>query len=138
MASAGTGVVLTINGSGFGSSRGNGAVEFQNADDGGQTYVRPLPDAYISWTNTRIQMYIPSITVDQNTVGSGPIRVVTDNGGSAISQDPIILEFAYSNVDYDDKLFSRYWSGRTAAGTIFTSPQVCKAGRPRRRVSAGP
>lgn len=116
VASAGTGVVLTINGSGFGSSRGNGAVEFQNADDGGQTYVRPLPDAYISWTNTRIQMYIPSITVDQNTVGSGPIRVVTDNGGSAISQDPIILEFAYSNVDYDDKSFQPILVGPDGGG----------------------
>ncbi|MFD2999997.1 IPT/TIG domain-containing protein [Pontibacter toksunensis] len=103
--SAGTGVVLTINGSGFGATRGNGAVEFRNADDGGQTFVQPLASSYIFWSDNQIRLYVPSATEDRDTPGSGPIRVVTNDGSVISSTIPIIIEFAYSNVVFDDKTF---------------------------------
>ncbi|GAB3824398.1 hypothetical protein GCM10028895_32690 [Pontibacter rugosus] len=105
VASGGTRTLLTINGSGFGNRRGNGFVEFQNADDGGQTNVKPLPYEYISWSNTRIELYIPSITLDEGTAGSGPIRVTANDGTVAISPQPIVLEFAYSNVSFNNRTF---------------------------------
>ncbi|WP_276498535.1 T9SS type A sorting domain-containing protein [Pontibacter litorisediminis] len=116
VASAGTGVVLTINGTGFGSSRGNGSVEFRNADDGGQTFVKPLPTEYISWTNTQIKMYIPSVMQDEGTAGSGPIRVTTSDGSSFTSVGGITLEFAYSNIDFDDKSFRPVLTDQNGSG----------------------
>ncbi|RIJ37537.1 IPT/TIG domain-containing protein [Pontibacter oryzae] len=105
VASAGTGTILTINGSGFGNSRGNGSVEFRNADDGGQTYVKPLRKEYISWTDRQIRMYIPSITQDGGTAGSGPIRVTASDGSTFVSATSLTLEFAYSNIDLNDTSF---------------------------------
>lgn len=116
VASAGTGTILTINGTGFGSSRGNGFVEFKNADDGGQTFVKPLPVEYISWSNTRIRMYIPSVTQDQGTAGSGPIRVTTNDGSSFTSATQLRLEFAYSNIDFDEKSFRPRLTDQNGAG----------------------
>lgn len=116
VASAGTGTILTINGTGFGNSRGNGFVEFRNADDGGQTFVRPLPSEYISWSNTRIRMYIPSVMQDDGTAGSGPIRVTTNDGSSFTSAIPIRLEFAYSNIDFDNKSFQPILTDQNGAG----------------------
>ncbi|MCX2740673.1 T9SS type A sorting domain-containing protein [Pontibacter anaerobius] len=115
-ASAGTGTVLTINGTGFGNSRGNGFVEFRNADDGGQTFVKPLPSEYISWTNTRITMYIPSVMQDDGTAGSGPIRVTANDGTSFTSVGSITLEFAYSNIDFNDKSFRPILTSQNNAG----------------------
>ncbi|GAA4422754.1 hypothetical protein GCM10023188_00710 [Pontibacter saemangeumensis] len=102
---AGTGVVLTINGSGFGSTRGDGAVEFKNADDGGQTYVRPFASDYISWSDRQIKLHIPSTSEDGGTPGSGAIRVVTDAESSTTSSNPIIIEFAYSNIEFEGAPF---------------------------------
>ncbi|AKD02726.1 IPT/TIG domain-containing protein [Pontibacter korlensis] len=116
VASAGTGRILTINGTGFGNTRGEGHVEFRNADDGGQTWVRPLPTEYISWTNTRITMYIPSVMQDEGTAGSGPIRVTTNDGSSFASVTPITLQFAYSNVEFDDKSFKPILTEQDNAG----------------------
>lgn len=103
--SAGTGVELTINGTGFGSTRGDGAVEFKNADDGGQTYVRPLGAEYISWSDRQIKLRIPSTSEEGGTPGSGQIRVVTDGESSTTSATPIIIEFAYSNIDFEETPF---------------------------------
>jgi len=96
--SAGTGTVLTINGSGFGNTRGDGSVEFKNADDGGETYTKPYPREYISWSNTQIKLYIPSYGQDQGVAGSGVFRVTANDGTSVESPTPITIEFAYSNV----------------------------------------
>jgi hypothetical protein len=105
VASAGSGAVLTINGSGFGNTRGEGAVEFANADDGGQTYVQPLAPEYISWTNTQIKLYIPSTSPDGGTPGSGPIRVVTNDGSTTTSSTDITIEYAYSNIEFGNTPF---------------------------------
>lgn len=126
VASAGTGTVLTITGTGFGSSRGNGFVEFRNADDGGQTFVKPLPSEYISWSNTRITMYIPSVMQDEGTAGSGTIRVTTNDGSSFTTLQPITLEFAYSNIDFNNKSFRPILTNQNGAGgyTIYYSESM--------------
>lgn len=96
--SAGTRTILTINGSGFGNSQGEGFVEFLNADDGGKTFTKPYPREYISWSNTQIRLYLPSSGQDQGTPGSGIFRVTANDGTSTASPSPIIIEFVHSSV----------------------------------------
>lgn len=96
---AGTGVILTINGTNFGSSRGsNGKVEFRNADDGGKTFIEPRLKDYVSWTNTQIKVRIPSRGVNGGTAGSGEIRVTAADGTSIASATQITIEYAILNV----------------------------------------
>ncbi|GAB3541559.1 hypothetical protein GCM10027443_41020 [Pontibacter brevis] len=124
--SAGTGAILTINGSGFGATRGNGAVEFKNADDGGQTYVRPLETEYIFWSDTQIRLYVPSTSQDRDTPGSGTIRVVANDGSTFTSVTPLIIEFAYSNLEFDEKSFRPKLVNRDGSGgyTIRFAPSM--------------
>ncbi|MBD1397308.1 T9SS type A sorting domain-containing protein [Pontibacter sp. JH31] len=96
--SAGTNAILTINGTNFGSSRGNGFVEFRNADDGGKTLVKPYATDYISWTNSQIRVRVPSATPTGGTAGTGPVKVTANDGTSASSIGTLTIEFAYSNV----------------------------------------
>ena len=90
---AGTGSVLTINGSGFGATQGSGTVRFRNADDGGATVITPLASQYVSWSSTQIQVRVP-----QNA-GTGTIQVV--QGPTFTSATPLTVTFAHLNVDFD-------------------------------------
>ncbi len=97
---AGTGAVLTITGTGFGSSRGTGLVEFRNADDGGATYTRLNDDDYLSWTDTRIQVRVPALSATGNPAGTGPVRVTPNGTGQlpALSPGIVTVVFAATNV----------------------------------------
>jgi hypothetical protein len=54
---AGTDDILTIVGSSFGATRGNGQVKFKNADDGGAMYIQKLNAIdYLSWSDNQIQI----------------------------------------------------------------------------------
>lgn len=97
-ATAGTGAVLTLVGSGFGSDRGSGGVEFRNADDGGATTTRTLAFDYLSWSDTRIQVRVPSMAEGQHPAGTGLVRVVTADGGSADSATPLTITYALTNI----------------------------------------
>ncbi|OYX24625.1 MAG: hypothetical protein B7Z06_08760, partial [Flavobacteriales bacterium 32-35-8] len=89
-ASAGTKTVLTINGSGFGSS---GTVSFADADDGGDSFIEALSTQIVSWSDTAIQVEIPS------GAGTGKVRV---NGASTFtSADDLTIEYAETNVEFD-------------------------------------
>jgi hypothetical protein len=99
--SAGTGAVLTIVGDGFGSSRGSGAVQFRNADDGGATRVTAREADYISWTNTRITVRVPSST-GGHPAGSGLVRVTTNDQLMAESTTPLTIVYALTNVESTD------------------------------------
>ncbi|GAC1379993.1 MAG: hypothetical protein NVSMB30_27820 [Hymenobacter sp.] len=105
---AGTGAVLTINGSGFGSSRGSGFVEFKNADDGGATRVKAREADYLAWTDTRIQVRVPSVASGGQPVssshpaGSGPVRVTTNDQVSADSPGAVTVIYALTNVESTD------------------------------------
>ena len=66
----GTGTVLTINGSGFGATQGTGTVGFRRADDGGATYMSPVPTQYFRGCDTQIRVLeVP------DGAGTGDIQV---------------------------------------------------------------
>ena len=108
--SAGTGTLLTINGSGFGATRGNGFVEFTIVDG---SFAQPLAKDYVLWSDTQIQLYVPSLTVFngavRETAATGPIRVTPDGGVAVVS--PTSLNVRYS-------LFNRYNSPEDSSVTL--------------------
>lgn len=88
---AGTNSILTINGGGFGTSRGSSKVQFKNADDGGGSYFQvPSNSQYISWSDTEIKVIVP----DQ--AGTGTIRVVTSS--NITSSSTLTIRFAEMNT----------------------------------------
>ena len=91
--SAGTQSILTITGTGFGTGGPNGSkyVEFENADDGGATWIQPIPSEYTSWTNTQIQVEVPT------DAGTGKIRVTNGSTDTWAGAD-LTVTFAYLNV----------------------------------------
>ncbi|WP_169788173.1 IPT/TIG domain-containing protein [Rufibacter tibetensis] len=99
---AGTGDVLTITGTNFGTTRGTGYVEFRNADDGGKTFIKPLATDYLSWSDTEIRVKVPSYGIDGGTAGSGQVRVVNNDPNTATSALSITIFYAHSNVGYKD------------------------------------
>lgn len=97
-ASGGTKTVLTITGSGFGTTRGNGAVFFRDADDGGTSFTEAPEDGYISWSNTQIRLYVPSTGADGGTAGTGEIRVTANDGTTTTSVAKITIPYSYTNL----------------------------------------
>lgn len=95
--------LLTIQGINFGATRGNGNVYFKNADDGGQTYIKLNAFDFISWADNEIKITVPSI-IDSlylpktPTPGSGIFYVKTNTGDSVLSNTPISMPYAISNV----------------------------------------
>ncbi|WP_223649808.1 matrixin family metalloprotease [Hymenobacter psoromatis] len=116
---AGTEAVLTINGTGFGSSQGNGYVQFRNADspgpDANPTYTQPLASEYLSWTDTQIQVRVSSsgqvstaINGTQgNTAGTGNF-VVASGGAQATSPTPLTITYALNNITYQNGTDQNY------------------------------
>ena len=102
---AGVGAVLTIDGDGFGGSRGNGFVEFKNADDGGATRVKARETDYLAWTNTRIQVRVPSSASggqpasNGHPAGSGSVRVTTSDQLATESAVSVVIPYALTNVE---------------------------------------
>ncbi|GAB3635310.1 hypothetical protein GCM10027422_09000 [Hymenobacter arcticus] len=96
---AGTGVVLTIRGSGFGSSQGSGGVDFRNADDGGATTTRALARDYLSWTDTQIQLRVPSLASGGHPAGTGPVTVTAADGTAATTATALVIIYALANID---------------------------------------
>jgi hypothetical protein len=99
---AGANAVLTINGDGFGTSRGSGYIEFRNADDGGATRVFARETDYVSWSNNRIQVRVPSAASGGHPAGSGTVRVNTNDQLSAESVTPVTIVYALTNVESTD------------------------------------
>lgn len=86
---AGTGDRLTITGSGFGNTRGNGKVGFKNTEDGGKTYSYPHASQYRSWTDSQIVVELP------DSAGTG-IVVVSNNEELKDSSLTMVLTVPYS------------------------------------------
>ena len=99
---AGAGAVLTITGDGFGSSRGAGFVDFRNADDGGATRVKARDRDYLTWTNNRIEVRVPSVGSDGQPAGSGTVRVTTGDQQVAESSAVLTVIYALTNVESTD------------------------------------
>ena len=93
-ATAGTKTRLTIDGTGFGSTKGK--VSFSDADEGGKgSYTDALETQIVSWGDTQIVVEIPS------GAGTGKIRVT--DAASLIDTSSGVLTITYSelNVVYD-------------------------------------
>lgn len=97
---AGTGAILTINGTDFGATQGTGYVEFLNSDDGGAGYMRPLASEYVSWNNTQIQVKVPSTGLAgfDGTAGTGNIRVTNSDPATVTSAATLTVSYAYTNL----------------------------------------
>lgn len=91
--SAGTKDVLTITGTGFGTVQGK--VQFRNADDGGGTFIDALDTDVVSWSDTQIDVEVPS------DAGTGTIRVRDDNGVLSPESVTLTVEYAEINVVSD-------------------------------------
>lgn len=92
--SGGTKSILTINGSGFGANPGS--VLFRDANDGGATFFTALASQIVSWSDTQIQVEVPS------RAGTGAIRVVTAIGPSTTSASNLTVVFSEINVTSDN------------------------------------
>ena len=95
---AGTGTVLTITGSGFGAIQSTGTVQFANANDGGNSRVRPLATDYLIWTDVQIQVRVPSTTLEGRSAGTGPVTVVNSAGAMSASTTALDIRYAVYNI----------------------------------------
>ena len=94
-ANAGTGDIITINGIYFGTTRGNGRVEFLDANYGtGQRIKTPYAADYIVWNDTQIKVRIPS------RAGTGTVKVATNDSGSSTSFTSFKVNFSHLNASY--------------------------------------
>jgi hypothetical protein len=95
---AGTSSTLTITGSAFGATQGTSIVEFLNADDGGATFIQPHSSQYISWSNTQIQVLVPTkASTVCGTAGTGQVRV-TVAGSPTLSAQTLTVNHGELNV----------------------------------------
>ncbi|MCB9245432.1 MAG: PKD domain-containing protein [Flavobacteriales bacterium] len=93
--SSGTGTLLTINGANFGITRGNGKVEFHDANFGdGRFYTPSWGTSYKSWSNSKIEVYIPS------RAGTGKVRITNNGGESTTTTSELFVKYSHLNVDY--------------------------------------
>ncbi|GAA4008534.1 hypothetical protein GCM10022408_20860 [Hymenobacter fastidiosus] len=102
---AGTGSVLTINGSNFGATPGRSRVSFPNADNGGSTYLSANPTDYVLWSETQIQVRVPSLIVGGavgagtgNTAGTGIFRVTNNTDETGDSPTALTVVYALINT----------------------------------------
>ncbi|NJX15303.1 T9SS type A sorting domain-containing protein [Tamlana crocina] len=99
---AGTGSVLTITGSGFGSVKGK--VGFSDADAGGDGFIDALDSQVLTWSNNEITVEVPSIADKEakenfgtGVAGTGIIRVTDNGGASQVSSQELTVLYALSN-----------------------------------------
>lgn len=98
---AGTGSILTISGSGFGTT--TGTVSFRDADTGGATYIDVLDSHIVSWNDTQIQVVVPaSATVNgAGNAGTGTVRVTHASDTTFATSTTLTISWAVTNVPYD-------------------------------------
>ncbi|MCF8278371.1 MAG: T9SS type A sorting domain-containing protein [Flavobacteriales bacterium] len=118
---AGTRTTIIISGAGFGADQGSGYVAFHNADDGGQSFVALQSGPhYLSWSDTQIELYVPSATLYNSVVaGTGLLRVVNADGQAAMSTQPLTVEYAKSEVIYSDQLNNTMLVGMQNGGYAY-------------------
>ncbi len=91
-ATAGTKTLVTINGTGFGATKGK--VGFYEADEGGGAYINAL-DSQVTWSDTQILVQVPS------GAGTGKIRVTDAASNPTISTTNLTVPYSELNVEYD-------------------------------------
>jgi hypothetical protein len=89
---AGTFTQLTINGSGFGATQGSSYVQFPNADAGGSSYITPIAAHYISWSDTKIVVEVPT------QAGTGKFKV-SDGTNTVTASTSLTVDYAILNLN---------------------------------------
>ncbi len=122
---AGTKTIITITGQGFGAEQGDGKVFFSNADDGGQSFVALQEGPhFVSWSDTEIQMYVPSSTLFNSTVaGTGHIKVESNSGAQVECPQQLTVRYAKSEVIYSEMLNQTMLIGSQNGGYEFSINQ---------------
>jgi hypothetical protein len=94
-ASAGTNTRVTIKGSGFGATQGQGGVSFWYGKPGHSTISATI----VSWSDTSILCTVPTATIDgyAGSAGSGPVTVTTSTGKTSNNYD-FHVTFSYSRM----------------------------------------
>jgi hypothetical protein len=87
-------VQLTINGTGFGATQGSSYVQFPDANSGGSSWFTPLSTQYVSWSDTKIVVEVPS------RAGTGQIRV-TDGTNTVTGTGTLTVDYSLINLSYD-------------------------------------
>ncbi|MGH1386618.1 BspA family leucine-rich repeat surface protein [Kordia sp.] len=92
---AGVSEVITIIGSGFGSTQG--IVQFRDSNTGGTTWLSALDSDIISWSSSQIQVKVIS------GASTGEVRVQNSNNQiiTSISNQILTVNWAHSNVVSD-------------------------------------
>jgi hypothetical protein len=123
--SAGTNSVLTINGSGFGTT--TGSVRFKNGDDGGATYMTADAADITSWSDTEIKIKAPSINASLKGAATGTIQVLTAANETVTSTSELTVTFSYTNVLYSGTKYSPKLSNDNGTGglTFTLSTSIC-------------
>lgn len=93
VSTAGTGSILTISGVGFAPAGLTGTISFPDANDGGASYFETLESQIISWTDTQIQVEIPS------RAGTGQVKINTFVG--PVFTPVLTIDYAQLNVTSD-------------------------------------
>ncbi len=109
---AGTGDVLTINGTGFESFDGgtNSTVFFANADDGGSSQIGAPSALVSSWTDTQIQVRVPT------RAGTGQVTVRTASSLTASSPLSLTVDYNLLNVPFSGDLWRSSLASKTSGG----------------------
>lgn len=115
---AGNRTVLTITGSGFGSSQGK--VTFANGNDGGKTLLE-ISDAryFTKWSDKEVKVYVP------RQAGTGKISVIDGGGSSHQSSSSLtitysLLEFETTTRQGDPTLVTPVLDGDNGKGITWT------------------
>jgi hypothetical protein len=128
--SAGTRTLLTITGSGFESTQGNGYVSFKNADNGGATYVSITEPAYYqSWTDNTITLFVPGDAANYG-VGTGTIRVTTNSAATATSSGQLTINFRLLELVYFGTIVPVILYDAAAGGYTFVPHTTVAANAP--------
>ncbi len=106
---AGTFSVLTINGTGFGAVSTASLIGFKTADDGGATFTSPVASEVVSWSNTQIQVRVPS------GAGTGVIRV---NGLN--STGVLTIPYSHLNVNNAGNIYPTKHYNQGSGGYVWT------------------
>ena len=101
---AGTSSTLTITGAGFGATQGTSFVLFKNADDGGTTNIQAHSSQYVSWSNTQIQVLVPTkASTVCGTAGTGQVTVSVA-GSPTVSTQTLVVDYGEINAYYSNTL----------------------------------
>ena len=104
---AGTGSVLTINGTNFGATySGSANVEFKNADNGGAGFISTSAANIISWSDVQIKVKVPT------KAGTGTIRITNATAESVTSGSNLTVTYSQLNAtsggtDYEPNLINK-------------------------------